>query len=163
MKYALAAAAVAALFAVAPAAQAMDAYGNIGYSNVDVDPVNLGGITGRIGMRGANFGVEGEGTFGIQGDEIAGVDVDLSSELGVYAVGFLPVSENTDLIARIGYARIEVDTSFGSGDDDGFAYGVGIQHFFGGGANGVRADYTHFALDSLDDADAWTISYVRKF
>ena len=164
MKYALAAAAVAALFAVTPAvAQDMSTYGSIGYSNIDVDPVNLGGATLRFGMRGAHFGGEVEGSFGIKGDSVAGLDVDLNNEIGVYAVGYLPVGENTDLIGRVGWARVDIDTTLGGADDNGVAYGVGIQHFFGGGANGVRADYTHFTLDTFDDADAWSISYVRKF
>lgn len=164
MKYALAAAAVAALFIATPvAAQDMTTYGSIGYSNIDVDPVNLGAATIRLGARGAHFGGELEGSFGVQGDDVLGVDVDLSNELGVYAVAFLPVGENTDVIARVGWARVDIDTGLGGADDNGVAYGVGVQHFFNGGPNGVRADYTHFTLDTFDDADAWSISYVRKF
>lgn len=171
------AASVAALTAgVAAPAMAQDTsdkagvYGTIGYANVSGDgggsDVNLGAIQGRLGYRFNNyFGVEGEAAFGVAGDEVAGVDVDLNHELGVFAVGFLPVSENVDLFARVGYASSEVEGSAGgttiSAEADGLAYGVGGQFNFTPN-DGVRIDYTRHDGDDLE-ADVFGISYVRKF
>ncbi len=163
MKTLMIAAATAAVALAAPAvAQAQSVYGSIGYVAVDVDPVNLGGIQGRLGVRvHNNFAVEGEAAFGIVGDDIGGVSVDLETEFGAFLVVLAPLSENTDIFVRGGFASAEIDAGvFGSVSDDGAAYGIGVQHFFGPN-DGVRFDYTHY--DFGGDANSWSIAYVRKF
>lgn len=163
MKTLMVAAATAALALAAPAlAQAQSVYANIGYTSVDVDPVTLGAIQGRLGVRVNNhFAVEGEAAFGVADDDIGGIDVSLDNEFGAFLVLLAPVGENTDLFARAGFASAEVDAgALGSVSDDGAAYGVGVQHFFTDN-DGFRFDYTRF--DFGGDADAWGVSYVRKF
>ena len=46
---------------------------------------------------------------------------------------------------------------------DSINYGVGAQYSWG--ANGIRGDYTRhdFRGSGADEADAWTVAYVRKF
>jgi hypothetical protein len=157
-------ASVAALLAIAaPVAANAETtwYGNIGYAGVSADDVNLGAIQGRIGAQfNPYIGVEGEVAFGVKEDTVAGVDVKLDNEYGIYGVAKLPVNEQFDVFARVGYARAEADIGGTSGSDDGVAYGVGAQYTFDG-KNGVRADYTKY--DFLGDADVWSVSYVRKF
>lgn len=170
MKTALiASAAVASLFAAAPAF-AQDAngwYGNLGYSNNDAEGLNLGEVTGRLGYRmHPNFAVEGEVGFGVGDDTFTpGTDVKLDNQEAVYAVGILPVSSNLDVFARVGYGRTELKVDgpgfTGSGDSEGVRYGAGAQYMLDG-ANGIRGDFTRQDHDA-GNIDTWSISYVRKF
>jgi len=180
MKLMLGAAAAAALIAGAPAwAQTYgqtSVYGNIGYSafeGADEEDTTLDAVTGRIGARfGPYFGAEGQASVGLGSEEIDGIDIKLDNEISAYAVGFLPVSPNADLIARIGYGRAEItaDSSFGdvTADGSGLALGVGGQYFFDG-LNGVRVDYTRQEFENedagLDDGEIneLTVAYTRKF
>lgn len=160
---AIAASAAVLLAVAAPAVASAEVtwYGNVGYANVNADPVNLGAIQGRVGAQFTpNIGVEGEVAFGVQDDDISGTTVKLNNEVGVYGVAKYPVSEQFDLFARVGYARADVKFGSASGNDDGVAYGAGGQYFFDAN-NGVRVDYTRY--DFLGDADVWAVSYVRKF
>lgn len=152
-------AAAVALVAVPAAAQDYDIqyYGNLGYAHYDADGVDLGAVQGRLGARfGSYFGIEGEAAIGV--DEDAGVE--LNHSLGLYAVGFLPVSEQFDLLARVGGGTTEVETPLGDFDDESFNYGVGAQWNINE-ANAIRGDWTRF--DSDIEADVWSLSYVRKF
>ena len=116
MKNALiAAASLAAIAAVVPAAaQAQAAPANTGaYVNLNgafasAGSADVGAIQGRLGYRFMPYlGVEGELAAGVKSDTdtIAGVRVSqkLKHEAAAYAVGFLPVTPNTDVLARIGY------------------------------------------------------------
>lgn len=161
MKLKLALAASAAML-VAPAlmsasAQQANVYVSGGYTVFDGRDggANPGALTGRVGVGfGEHFAVEGEGSVGVTKDN----GVKLDSELGVFGVGKLPVSQNINLFARAGYSRIE--TSPG-GDDDGFAYGAGAE-FNLTDKDGIRAGWTRHDYDA-GDVDAWDISYVRRF
>src|SRR6185436_14318068 len=108
----------------APTAAHAQAYVGAGYTHFDFDAGDAGALTGRLGYKfNRNFAAEGEASFGINDDD----DVDLNHNLGVYAVGILPVSDAFDLHARVGYQTSEVDTPLGDADDDGLGYGVGAQ------------------------------------
>jgi len=158
MKLKLALAAAAAL--VAPAfmsahAQNANVYINAGYSNFDGNGATLGALTGRVGVGlGPNFAIEGEASFGI--DDDSGLELD--NEIGAFVVGKLPVSQQFDVFARVGVARIE--TSPG-GSEDGLAYGAGGQ-FWLTGNDGIRGDFTRHDYDA-GEVDQWNISYVRRF
>ena len=143
-------------------------------------------ITGRLGYRLNDFfAVEGEVGFGLGGDDFdraipvdvlgSTVNVDSNITLDVknyyiaFARGILPVSEQFDLFARVGYgkATAEADiiasaqglTASGSAEDDadGIAYGVGAQFNFTEN-DGIRADYTR-----LDDTNILSLAYSRRF
>jgi outer membrane immunogenic protein len=172
---ATAAAALVALLPAAALAQTAGTtfYGTLGYDETYVGSVNLGAIQGRIGARfGRYFGVEGEVSGGVKSDRvgIAGTSakVKLDNQEAVYGVGFLPLSPNFDLLARVGYGRTETSGSVAGvsaiGRGDSWNYGAGGQYTFDG-TNGVRVDYTResFQNSGAKDADVWAISYVRKF
>jgi len=163
MKALLIAASAAALSLAAPALAHAETsvYGNIGYANVDVDPVNLGAVQGRLGVDlTPHFAIEGEAAFGVADDTILGASVELSNSFGIFVVAKAPVSESVDLFARAGFSSAEVDVAGTTGSEDGAAYGVGAQVFFTEN-DGVRFDYTRY--DYGGDADVWAVSYVRKF
>jgi outer membrane immunogenic protein len=171
MKIALAAAAVAAVAFASPALAAdapqINWYGNVGYANVDasggpaLDTVNV-----RVGGRSTHFGIEGEASVGLGDKNDSGAKVKVQDEYAAYAVGFLPVSPNADVFARIGYGRTDIKASAGgfsaTAGEDSVNYGVGGQYMWG--ANGVRADYTYLNFQNGGGhANAWGLSFVRKF
>lgn len=193
MKILIASASVAALAAFAPAlAQAQTAsaplgvYGSVGYANADAGAgFNLDTIQGRLGYRfHPNLGVEGELATGLKSkhrnETVSGVAVNESVKLrhqeAVYAVGFVPVSPNLDVLARFGYgnsnARVRATAVNGgapvtisdTADGDSWNYGVGAQYHFDG-VNGVRVDYTRhdFRGDGAGHGDVWSVAYTRRF
>ena len=172
---AFSAAAVAVIAIAAPAA-AQDWtnpswYASGGYSNLSADgaDASLDAVTGRVGARfNPYFGAEGELSIGVGDEEVTpGVDVSLSHDAAIYAVGALPLAENFEVFGRVGYGTTELEVSGGgltlAEDGDSWNYGVGANYFFDG-VNGVRADYTRrdFQNDG-GEADVWSINYVRRF
>ncbi len=164
MKSLMIATAAAALAVVAApvASQAQEIYGTVGYANVEADDASVGAIQGRLGYKFNPYvGIEGEAAFGVSGDTVGGVDVDLQHEVGGFLVGFAPVTPNVDLFARVGYTSTRSETSLGDVDSDGVAWGVGGQYHFSD-RDGVRLDWTRHDYDAAD-ADVWALSYTRKF
>lgn len=154
----LAAAAVAALLALAPAAHA-EWYASAGYTHYDYDGGDLGAVTGRLGYRiNPNFAVEGEASTGVLDDD----DIELNYNAGLYGVGILPLGPNFDVFGRVGYQTTDVDTPFGDADDDGLGYGVGANWRPTGSRWGVRADYTRLEGDEAD-ADSISLSGTLNF
>jgi outer membrane immunogenic protein len=193
MKTLIAAASVAVLAAAIPAlaqAQATTVapgfYGTLGYADAHTSGVDLGAIQGRLGYRFNNWvGVEGELAGGVKDDKstttVTGGTVDTKLKLehseAIYGVGFLPVSPQFDLLARVGYGDTRVKaraTATGtaavpvtvsqSAHGDSWNYGVGGQYHFDE-KNGVRADYTRqeFTGDNSGHADVWALAYARRF
>jgi opacity protein-like surface antigen len=189
MKFLIAAAAAATLIPAAALAQAAapptGLYGTLGYANAHTGDFNLGAIQGRLGWRFNNWlGVEGELAFGVNDDKgsqtVGGVNVNTSVKLkdqeAIYAVGFLPLSTDFDLLARIGYghqsAKASATAVSGGGpvtvsdraDGDSWNFGVGAQYHFDG-ANGVRGDYTReeFSGSGSGHADVWSIAFSHRF
>ncbi|RZJ28347.1 MAG: porin family protein, partial [Brevundimonas sp.] len=106
-------------------------YGAIGYSAVNTDQADLGAVTGRLGYKILPWvGVEGEASFGVQGEDydvsIGGSsgEIELKHDAAAYAVAFLPLGENFELFARAGYGTTAVEaTSAGvtvQGDGESF-------------------------------------------
>lgn len=137
-------------------AQQSSVYVSGGYTHFDGDGgAELGGITGRVGVGlTPNFAIEGEASFGVTDDS----GTELDNELGIFAVGKLPISPSFDVFGRVGLARIE--TSPG-GSEDGVAYGVGGTLNLSP-VDGIRLDYTRHDYDA-GDVDAISLSYVRGF
>jgi outer membrane immunogenic protein len=149
-------------------------YGTLGYDDTSLSHINLGSIQARLGARyGQYFGAEVEGAWGVAGDKIGvtgapDVKVKQDSQEAIYGVGFLPLSPKIDLLARVGYGHTS-----GTGPvagvtpgvkGDSWNFGVGGQYSFDG-KNGVRLDYTREAFQNhgVDDANVWSVAYVRKF
>ncbi len=169
---------VAAAIAVSPAALAEGWYADGGYTHVttDVDTgagsadIDLGAISGRVGYDiNPNFAVEGELAVGVN-DESATqgavtASLGLNYLVGAYGKAQIPVAENINLFARVGYGSAEVEVSVPTvsfaDDADGFAWGVGGEMFFDG-RNGFRIEYTQFDFDNTD-ADVFGVFYVRRF
>jgi outer membrane immunogenic protein len=175
----IAAAAALAMAAFAPAmAQAQTApvsgpYVNLGYAHADTGTPNFEVLGARLGYRfNRMLGVEGEAGWGLKGYDVnvapgSDVHLKLSHQYAAYGVGFLPLSENTDLFARVGYGTTKIKGSFlgTSVADDGESinFGVGAQHHFDG-VNGVRFDYTRQEFRKGDGhANVWGVAYVRRF
>lgn len=165
-------AAAALTFVAAPAfAQTFSPttfYGNLGYSHVDGDGVDLGAISARLGARlGQYVGVEAEGGLGVNDDTVGGAKVDLKHSVAGYVVGFAPLTPKIDLIGRVGYGTTRLGAEAGGvtvkDNQDSWNYGVGGQYFFDA-ANGLRAEWTRFDFtNDAGKADVWSVHYVRKF
>lgn len=174
-------AASAAIAAIAGTAEAQvpqaEIYGSLGYNkkqDSDLDAVQL-----RLGARFHRyFGVEVEGGKGVEPNTLIlpslppiQIKRQLRHELAAYAVGYLPLSPNADLYARVGYGNSWFKTTFAQapnlavskGDNDSINYGVGGQYFLDG-KNGVRADYTRQDYGGrLGADDTWSVAYTRRF
>jgi len=165
--------ATAALFAAPAMAQdASNVYGSVGYATADVEGVDLGAVTGRMGYKfNPNFAVEGEASFGVADDDVTigavTANVEHEYDAAVYAVGILPVAPNFELFGRAGYGTTEIEASAAgvtaSDSGESWNYGVGANYYFDG-QNGIRADWTRrdFTNDG-GEADVWSLGYVRKF
>jgi hypothetical protein len=187
MKTLIASASAAALACLAPAmahaqmsaAAPTGLYGNLGYGYIDGQGSgHLDAAIGRLGYRFMPyFGVEGEGALGIGSDHDTIVDpttgasvrasLKLKHELAAYAVGFAPLSDKTDLFARIGYGtqkfRAKAAGFSASDSVESVNYGLGAQHHFDG-VNGVRAEWTRYDLkEGLGHSDTYSVTYSRRF
>ena len=186
MKYLYAAALAAVVACVASAAgaqtttpaQTWTAYGNLGYTYLDVKLPSIGGLPAastnisaiRVlgGVREKYFGFELQGNFGVSTASVGGESFKLNNEASIYAVGFMPVSPQADLFARVGYGHINVNISgpggSGAGSDGGVPVGVGGQYMVTS-HDGLRVDYTHFfdTTESSVSFDEVSVSYVRRF
>jgi hypothetical protein len=194
MRSVIAVAGIVALCAAAPAlAQEADnasktgIYGNLGWSGTDTHDAWSHAITGRLGARfGRYLGIEGELSGGLSTGHYtfapgtAGqTDVGMKQSIAGagYAVGFLPVAPNFDLLARVGYgaSRYNLEPNGQTNyhvSEHGVRYGAGAQYFFDG-SNGLRADYTRQHMDGVSDtpgffagdrnANVWSVTFAHKF
>ena len=172
MPAALAALSVAAIPALSHAQASPEVYGSVGYGSTRASGADTGTIQGRVGAKlTPHFGVEGEVAGGVSDDKTyvanAPVNVKQQYQASAYAVGFLPVTPNVELLARAGYGTTKFDASSAAsplkGSMESWNYGVGAQYKFDD-KNGVRADYTRYDYrDSSSNADVWALSYLRKF
>ena len=154
---------------------------DLGTEDIDVTFLN-----GRLGYRVNDFfAIEGEIGFGLGGDEFdrvvpidvlgtpVNVDANISGDVDNYYIAFargiLPIADQFDIFARIGYGEATGEASVvgmvagltgaGSVSDNvsGVAYGVGGQYNLTAN-DGIRADYTR-----LDDTDIISLAYSRRF
>jgi hypothetical protein len=155
-----------------PAQRPITGYGTLGYTHLDRGPADLGGVTGRLGLRFGRFvGAEAEGTFGVDSDKsrVSGAPArtELKRSVGVYGVGYVPVGSKVDLFGRVGLGNSKVETS-GLGQAvresrDSVNYGGGAQVFLTQ-RDGLRAEYTRESFrHGPGHNNAWGLSYVRKF
>lgn len=171
----MAAAALAAFAVAAPAlAQSMSPswYGNLGYTQTNQGSpsgAHIGAVTGRVGARfGQHFGVEGELSGGSSGDQTrGGLNAKLQSQYAAYAVGYLPVSRNAEVFARVGYgeSRMKFKGAGGYSDtSESLNYGAGGQYFLSA-KDGIRAEYTRqeAAGNLAPNADTASVSWVHRF
>jgi hypothetical protein len=169
------AASALALVGLPAAALAQDiqrGYATLGYSQVDTEQATLGAVTARAGWKVLPYvGVEGEASVGVE-DETFEVSIggsgtiELKHDVAAYAVAFLPLGDHIEIFARAGYGSTSIESSVAAvtvmGDGESFNYGAGASVFYG--ANGLRADWTRKDFtDNGGEADAWSVSYIRRF
>ncbi len=124
-----------ALVAAPMLAQAADdmsyRYFQVGYLETDIDSVDE--TVDGFGTRGSfgfaeNFFVFTE--FNSQEFKESGLKVEFD-QLAVGLGGHYPLNENIDLVGRIGYAKAEVEVTFGGisddADDSGYLAGAGLR------------------------------------
>ena len=160
----------------------LDASGDPAVDALLGDSLNFTAVTGRAGYRLTDFlAIEGEVGIGLSGEDfndtvsVQGIDVSVDGEVKVdayyaaFARGILPVSEDFDIFARIGYGQAEIGVDLtasaqgqssttsetDSGDD--FLFGVGAEYGFTKN-DGVRLDYTRFS-----DINVISLAYSRRF
>ena len=152
-------------------------YGTLGATLYDVDS-DIYGIQGRLGWQSKTiFGVEAEGSFGLNDDEAtvdfgtgpvlaeSGVD----TQFAVFGVARFPVSNRFNVLGRVGYHETEFEAEFDDGttvleqdfSTDGLAYGLGVEYALNPQTS-VRADYTRYDFDG-PEADALSLAIARKF
>lgn len=133
------------------------------------DDANIVTVGGRIGWKANTWlGVEGDLFFGVKDDRIHSqpdIDVKVDSAAFIYGVVFVPAGEKFDLIGRAGYghlaAKVEGPGVSEDTNDGAFSVGLGAQYKFDA-ANGVRLDYTHYAIKDVA-TNGVTVAYVRTF
>jgi len=172
MLIATAAVAVAALGVQGAAAQSLtqpEVYGSLGVgkTNNNKTDSDLESVNARVGAKlTPYFGVEGEMAAGTKSDVTQTGKYKLTNRKAAYAVGYLPVSQNFDLIGRVGVSDTKLKNHAGTPDvEDGqaFDYGVGAQYHFNN-AYSVRGDYTRSEYkEGHGDSDNVNVSLVRKF
>ncbi len=173
----IAATAVAALAAgvtpaLAQSTSPVSYYGSIGDTYLTKNG-SLNEITGRVGARwGQYLGVEGEIGGGVSSMSGPGYKASEPLAGALYGVVFYPLMPNLDVLARVGYGESNFHNTYaatprlnGSQTTTSVNYGVGAQYFLTAN-DGVRGDYTkrdYMHHGAPYDADAWSLSYVRKF
>ena len=193
MRFVIAAVAFAAMGMAAPAlAQEAAApsysglYGNLGWAGTDTHSTMTNSIQGRLGWRfGRYLGAEAELSGGLSSDHFTSTVTGTPTSVGVkqsiagagYAVGFLPIGPNFDLLARVGYGASKYNISPAGQpsyhvSENGIRYGAGAQYLFDG-RNGIRADYTREHMGDFQDApgffqgdrnaNVWAVSFAHKF
>lgn len=163
---------VAVLGAAAASANAAEATSKVyvqgGASVVRVEDENFAVLNATAGYNFNRYvAVEGEAAFGVKDKKIDGIKAKVDYTLGAYVVGSLPVSQNVDLIGRVGAVKGQIKAKVSNNvsasfDDSALAYGVGVRYFPNGGLNGVRADLTKYDFDDVE-VKALQVSYVRRF
>lgn len=147
-------------------------YGSLGYTHLDGDATSTGAVTGRLGVNLNRYlAVETEASVGVKDDDftVAGVDGSIKHEWDAagYVVGKYPVGDKLELFARGGYGHTELKQEIAGGNTDiggdSWNYGVGANYYLDG-VNGVRADWTRRDFrDNGGEADAYSVSYIRRF
>jgi hypothetical protein len=126
----------------------------------------LNDINARIGTRiNPYFGVEGELGLGLNSDNNALGKFRLKDREGVYAVGFLPVSDRVELLGRVGVANQNLDKpaglthiETGASTDVGVGAQVKLNSDYA-----LRGDLTHSYYSHKAASDRVGVSLVHKF
>lgn len=165
MKALLSAAVAAACLLATPAfAQGpAEIYGNLGLTHADIsNGPSFELATARVGAKFVKYvGAEFEDSLAWEQGKVNGQKVSLRNDWAAYALGFLPITDNVSVFAKVGYGSSKIKGANLPKDWSGVRYGAGIEAMFDD-ANGVRIDYTR--LDNSDvNGDTYTIAYVRKF
>jgi outer membrane autotransporter protein len=167
---AIATAAASLLLGVAAHAQQVPAagplYGELGYSWTQIHGNGVkatpGAIRGIIGYDvHPNLAVEGMLEGGTGHDTDNGITAKLKSSYGVFAKPKYDFG-NTEVFARLGFARTNVGLSTGDVTSNDFAYGVGVKYNVTPKVN-VGLDYTRLADKDGVKVDGVTLGLGYRF
>ena len=126
----------------------------------------LNDINARVGARlNPYFGIEGELGLGLNSDNNALGKFRLKDREGIYAVGYLPVSDNFEFLGRLGVANQNLQKPAGVTKIETGAstdLGVGAQYKINSDY-AIRGDLTHSYYSHKAASDRVGISLVRKF
>jgi OOP family OmpA-OmpF porin len=86
-----------------------------------------------------------------------GVEV---NALELVAVGIFPVANQVSILAKLGFANVDVKTPAASDDKTELTYGVGVQYDFNRNL-GARAQWQRYDTDQ--EVDLFSIGIVYKF
>lgn len=158
----------------AQAQNSTEVYGSLNYGQTRTRGADTGAIQGRLGAKlTPNFGVEAEVAGGVDGDNVytstgAPAHVKMEHQVAGYAVGYLPVTPNLDLLGRVGYGTTKFSTNNAAatefdGSRDSWNYGVGAEYKLGA-KDGIRADWTKSEYTKSDlSSNTMSVGYVRRF
>jgi hypothetical protein len=178
VKYLIAAAVAVSALALAGTASAQ-VYGNIGYSYLDGDTINLGGPTAKIGWKSSTpLGVEAEGSIGTDKDTTSkgasATRIAMQTQWAGYVTASSNVGETFEAGVRVGYGTMQIKetpgatftgTPFVNHEDlNSWNYGFFGQWVYDG-TSGLRLDYTrmNFSDNGVKDINRYTISWIHKF
>jgi hypothetical protein len=178
VKYLIAAASAVTALALAGTASAQ-VYGNIGYSYLDGDSINLGGPTAKLGWKSSTpLGIEGEASIGTDKDTTSkgssAVRVNARGQWAGYVTATGKVGETFEAGVRAGYGTMNVKETpaatysgppFVNHEDlNSWNYGFFGQWVYDG-SSGLRLDYTrmNFTDNGVKDINRYTISWIHKF
>lgn len=137
--------------ALSTSAIANETYFGLNYLATDVDfgfvSVNPGAIETKYGgFVSDNVAIEGRAGFGLTDDSVNGVDVEVDSILGIYAVYNFQPKGDFNPYALIGYTRGELSASSSFGSDSESENDVSF---------GLGADF------SISDASAFNLEWIQ--
>lgn len=168
--FAIAAAAATLLVGVAAHAQQAPTgsplYGELGYSWTQIHSngakATPGAVRGIIGYDlHPNLAVEGMLESGTKQDTDNGVSAKIKSSYGLFLKPKYDIG-NTEVFARAGWDRTNVNLSTGDVSSNNFAYGVGVQYNITPRVN-VGLDYMRLADKNGVRADGVTLGVGYHF
>ena len=175
MKRVLLCAAVAAC-AAAPVFAETGYYGSVSYNHlawsggdsITNDDIDFGTLTGMFGAKFTkHLGAEMELGYGVRKHDFSGfsnTSMKVTTVVGIYGRGELPLNDKFSIYARIGSANIEgeVNNSYTGADisENGVAAGVGADLFISEKV-GIGAGYTRYEIG--DGFDNFSVSAVFRF
>jgi OOP family OmpA-OmpF porin len=106
------------------------------YGGLDLGSTKVDGFGGRETSAGGFVGYNFHQNFALEGGyrrlasyEVAGEDLTLD-QTSLSVVGALPLNQGFNVYGRLGYNYLKADSKFGSGNDSGVLYGVGLGYNF---------------------------------
>ncbi len=142
-------------------------YGGVQYALVNIDFDGIGdvdptAVVGKLGyFLNDNIAIEGRLGFGLQDDDILGVDVDIDSLFGIYGVFHASSSSETTFYGVLGYTDAEAEFSgpggSAEGDESSFSFG------FGANIGRLNIEYMSYIDEDDTEATAISIGYVASF
>jgi len=107
---------------------------NYTFMNADFDgigDVDVGTLSGKVGVMATEyFGFEARAGFGVNDDDIAGVDAEIDNFFGGYATLNMVNQSPVTPYAVLGFTRIEAEVGPETDDDSDFSYGAGVNFAF---------------------------------